>query len=144
MNTTATRRIQFCCGHRIHMHESKCRHLHGHNYVAFFTAVKLDANLDGLGRVIDFAVLKDRLGSWIEANWDHGFIVWRGDDEARKALAVMGDQQKLFFLDRNPTAENMARFLIDEVAPSVLEGTGVVVKQVVLWETENCYAEVKR
>ncbi len=43
---TATRRVQFCAGHRVHRHESKCRNLHGHNYVAFFTAEaeRLDEN----------------------------------------------------------------------------------------------------
>ena len=136
----ATRRIQFCAGHRVHGHESKCSNLHGHNYVAFFTATPLDG-LDELGRVIDFGVLKEKLGGWVDRNWDHGFIIGDDDDKALTALARMGPDQKLFVLPANPTAENMARYLVQVVGPAELEGTGVCLEKVVLWETENCYAE---
>jgi hypothetical protein len=53
----AIRRIPFAAGHRVFQHESKCRNLHGHNYVAVLHA-RADAGLDALGRVIDFSVLK--------------------------------------------------------------------------------------
>ena len=64
MPITATRRLQFAAGHRVHGHEGKCRHLHGHNFVVFLTAAA--ENLDAVGRVIDFGVLKERIGGWIE------------------------------------------------------------------------------
>src|SRR5262249_22784820 len=54
---TATRRIQFAAGHRVFGHEGKCRYLHGHNFVALVTAAADD--LDAVGRVIDFGVLKE-------------------------------------------------------------------------------------
>lgn len=134
-----TRRIQFCAGHRVCGHEGKCRHLHGHNYVVWFTAEAQE--LDKLGRVIDFAVLKQRLGQWIETNWDHGFIVWEKDEEAKAALGVMPEQRQ-FELPTNPTAENMAQYLLLIVGPDMLEGTGVRLVKVVVEETENCSAEV--
>jgi hypothetical protein len=56
------RRIAFSAGHRVHGHESKCRHFHGHNYVAYFHALPR-RGLDPLGRVIDFGVIKARLNS---------------------------------------------------------------------------------
>lgn len=146
MSISATRRIQFCAGHRVHRHESKCRNLHGHNYVAFFTATAVaDAEqpLDELGRVIDFGVLKERLGGWIDRHWDHGFVAWKEDTEALAALDKI-DGQKIFLLDSNPTAENMAAHLLHAVGPTVLAHTGVELEKVVLWETENCYAEVSR
>lgn len=139
--TTATRRIHFCAGHRLKGHESKCRNLHGHNYVVYVTAVNIDSDLDAVGRVIDFAVLKQKVGQWIEDNWDHGFIIWKEDTKAMTALAVMGEEHKTFLLDKNPTAENLARYLLEHVAPEVLEGSGVRVTKVVVWETENCWAE---
>ncbi len=52
-------------------------------------------------------------------------------------------EQKLFLLDTNPTAENMARFILKDLAPRLLEGSGVKLTKVVLWETENCFAEVE-
>lgn len=136
---TAVRRIQFCAGHRVWKHEHRCANLHGHNYVAFFHAASEE--LDSVGRVIDFGVLKERLGGWIQENWDHGFIAHKDDTETRQALAAIPNQ-KQFLMDVNPTTENMARFLLEEVGAKQLAGTGVRLVRVVLWETENCYAEV--
>ena len=135
---TATRRVQFSAGHRVFGHEGKCRHLHGHNFVAFVTAAADD--LDTVGRVIDFGVLKERIGGWIEREWDHGFVVWQDDVEARRALAeVVG--QKAYLLPVNPTAENLADHLLRVVGPDALAGTGVRLVKVTLYETENGIAE---
>ena len=136
----AARRIQFCAGHRVWKHESSCAHLHGHNYIAFFHATATE--LDGLGRVVDFGVLKQKLGGWIEEHWDHGFILHRSDESAVNAVRTI-PRQKLYLLDRNPTAENMAHHLLHVVAPEQLAGHGARVVKVVLWETENCFAEVQ-
>ena len=135
---TVVRRIQFCAGHRVWKHEHRCANLHGHNYVAFFHATA--AELDPLGRVIDFGVLKDRLGSWIDQHWDHGFICHREDAEARQAMGAVPNQ-KVFLMEGNPTAENMAAYLLNTVGPKQLADTGVRLVRVVLWETENCSAE---
>lgn len=137
----AVRRIQFCAGHRVFQHESKCANMHGHNYVAFFHAEADD--LDSIGRVIDFSVLKAKLGTWIDVNWDHGFLYY-ANDEAVRAIMQSNPNHKSFCLPYNPTAENMAKFLLNEVCPPLLAGTGVVVKKIVLWETENCFVEVER
>lgn len=144
---TATRRVQFCAGHRVAGHENKCRHLHGHNYVVLFEARAVpdaEDDVDAIGRVIDFAVLKERLGGWIDANWDHGFIVSATDQATLSVLQFFGNVedfvQKVFELPYNPTAENLARYLGSEVAPLALAGTGVEVVRVTVWETENCLA----
>lgn len=138
---TAVRRFQFCAGHRVHRHESKCRNLHGHNYVALFTAEGVDEETDLLGRVIDFSVLKEKIGAWIDEKWDHGFILFEKDREAREALGYVPNQ-KVYLMDKNPTAENMAEHLLLSVAPELFRGSGVSIVKVTLWETENCYAEV--
>jgi 6-pyruvoyltetrahydropterin/6-carboxytetrahydropterin synthase len=132
---TCTRRIQFCAGHRVVGHESKCNNLHGHNYVAFVTARA--SNLDKLGRVIDFGVLKTVVGGWIDEHWDHGMILWSEDSEAIDAMFA---GQKMFLMPTIPTAENMAEFL-KSVSSNLLKGR-VEITKVVLWETENCFAEV--
>ncbi len=136
---SAVRKLQFCAGHRIYKHESKCRHLHGHNYQIFLHAEARE--LDHLGRVIDFAVLKERFLPWLERNWDHGFILWDKDIEGIAALQAI-PEQKLFLLGGNPTAENMALHLLTQVAPVLLADTDVKLSKVVLWETENCFVEV--
>lgn len=144
---TCTRRIQFCCGHRVKNHESKCAHLHGHNYVI---EIEADADaLDSIGRVIDFSVLKAKIGGWIETHWDHGFVLWNNDDEAIGAMREFGLRmggsfmQKLFLMPYNPTAENMAKFLLEVICPEQLAGTGVRVVSVVVHETENCKATAR-
>jgi 6-pyruvoyltetrahydropterin/6-carboxytetrahydropterin synthase len=134
---SCARRLQFCAGHRIAHHENKCAFLHGHNYVALIHAVA--PQLDDLGRVIDFSVLKERIGTWIDTHWDHGFLLAEDDYEARDAVKLVVGQ-KLFLMPSNPTAENMARYLLEEIAPQVLVGTTVKIVKVELWETENCFA----
>lgn len=145
MSITCTRRIQFCAGHRIMGHENKCAHLHGHNYVAFLTAET--TVLDSVGRVIDFSVLKDKIGGWINTYWDHGFILCSEDFHAHDVLVnvYVGEDkaQKLYMMPKNPTAENMANYLLHEVGPGLLFDRGVRLVEVTIWETENCYATAR-
>ena len=63
------------CGHRVHGHESKCAHLHGHNYRIFFTVQADNKQLDTIGRVLDFSVIKSRLCEWLEKWWDHKMLL---------------------------------------------------------------------
>jgi len=133
--TTVTRRFQFCAGHRLVDHEGKCAHLHGHNYVAFITCGA--ANLDDCGRVIDFSVIKEQVGRFIDRAWDHKMILNSEDQSAVQACQYLEDP--VYVMNCNPTAENMAREL-GQVADELLEPYGVRVTQVELWETENCHA----
>lgn len=133
-----TRRLTFCAGHRVLGHENKCRNLHGHNYTVWITAQA--TALDGIGRIIDFSVLKAKMGGWLETKWDHGFILFDQDTEALAAISCVA-QQKVYLMPSNPTVENMAHYLLTVIAPSLMDGTGVRVTRVVIGETENCSAE---
>lgn len=134
---TCTRRIQFCAGHRVLGHEGHCANLHGHNYVAFITAEA--EQLDNVGRVVDFSVLKQHVGGWIDREWDHGFIANRYDEQAVAAVTAT-QPHKLYLLPDNPTAENLADYLLTVVCPKVLAGLDITVTSVTIHETENCYA----
>lgn len=138
---TCSRRIQFCSGHRVMNHESKCSNPHGHNYVAWIHAISDE--LDPLGRIIDFSVLKEKLGGWIDINWDHTFIVYEKDIDLIKDLGKHHKNKPMWVSPFNPTAENMAEWILKEVSPMVLKGTGVTVYHVELYETENCKADAK-
>ena len=127
----------FDSAHFLTDYYGKCENLHGHNYVAMFEA---EAPLDSLGRVIDFSVLKEIIGGWIDSQWDHGFLLWEDDADAIAAVGSMPGQ-KMYQMPYNPTAENMARYLMERVCPGILHGTGVQVVSVRIWETENCYAD---
>lgn len=145
MMITCTRKLTFETGHRVFGHESKCAHFHGHSYKAFITAQA--PQLDSCGRIIDFSVLKQLIGGWIDSEWDHGFLLWEKDPAVTLlynfAISYKGKpdaMQKLFCLPYVPTAENIARYLLEVVCPRLLNGTGVVVTAVKIDETENCSA----
>lgn len=137
---TATRRFEFDAGHRVLGHEGKCRHIHGHRYVAEVTVVA--RQLNDLGMVIDFSVLKDEVGKWIEDNWDHNFICNYADP-----ILDAGNNQELIFggrapaiMDCNPTAENMAKGLF-KIADMLIGHYHIKVIHVRLYETPNCFAD---
>lgn len=169
MRITATRRLQYAIGHRVFMHESKCRHLHGHNFVFYLTAgadlsktvahrfdlqtgychqhpvckrdapVDINLSLDSLGRVIDFGVLKSLFDPWFSMHWDHGMVLSQEDDEGQAAVRMA--HSKLFVMPYNPTAENLARFVLEVVGPDLLRETPVQLISVEVHETENGIAK---
>lgn len=138
MSLTIMRRIKFCAGHRLFEHGGKCEHFHGHNYVADFFVTGDEQ--DSVGRVMDFADLKARCKGWIDEHWDHSFLVSDQDDNAIQSLRMV-KPSRLFVMPYNPTAENMAKYLLEEVCPEMLRGTGSVANRVRIWETDESYAE---
>lgn len=132
---TAERYHDISCGHRVYGHESKCAHLHGHNYRIHFVCTAPD--LDGVGRVIDFSVMKAKLCMWLEEEWDHKFLVWQ-EDPWSNDLALL--DPTVVVLPFNPTAEKMADFLLRVMGPKLLEGTGVSLVKVTVEETRKCSA----
>lgn len=143
---TITRRFEFDAGHRVYLHESKCSHLHGHRYKV---DVEVTSNvLDNIGRIIDFSVVKDICGKWIDENLDHGLILFESDG----LLSLLRDypimplqtlvKQKIYVMNSNPTAENIANHLY-HLFNRLLEPTGVKVVSITLFETPNCKAVYK-
>lgn len=85
-----TKRLEISAAHRLELdYESKCSSLHGHNWIVTVhcRAAELNAN----GMVTDFTHIKQA----IHARLDH---------------ACVND-----VLDMNPTAENIARWICDNV-----------------------------
>lgn len=148
----ASRYHDFSAGHRVVGHESKCKYIHGHNYRVHFFCVAEGGNLDTLGRVIDFSVIKTRLCQWLEDCWDHRLLLWEADplrklfEHAGAALpaeTMLEAVNSLFIVPFNPTAENMALFLLHLVGPAQLDGTGVKLKRVIVEETRKCAVELE-
>jgi 6-pyruvoyltetrahydropterin/6-carboxytetrahydropterin synthase len=125
-----SREILFCYGHRLLNYQGKCRHLHGHNGRAVIT---LEGDtLDGCGMLIDFAEIKQKIQRWIDENLDHNMLLCR-DDPLLPVLQARGE--RVFVMEVNPTAENIARLIFEQTRAANLP-----VVEVVLWETENCFA----
>ena len=134
-----TRRIEFDAAHRVMNHESKCKMLHGHRYVLEITFSS--ERLDNLGRVVDFGVIKDILGNWIDKNWDHNTILNIKYKELGDYIVKI-TKQKIYYLENNPTAENMADYLFHKICPELFQDYNISIQQIKLFETPNCSAEV--
>lgn len=119
---TVDRYHDISAGHRVAGHENKCAHLHGHNYRITFTVADTEVRnadgLDTLGRVVDFSVIKEKLCDWLEECWDHKMLIWNKDPMREKIYAA--DPGGVTLVPFNPTAENMAKYLVEIVAPMVL------------------------
>jgi len=139
MRTRAIRYHDFSAGHRVVGHESKCANLHGHNYRVFFECERELEPLDVVGRVIDFSVMKTALCEWLELEWDHRLLISHADPWATSLRAV---DPTVVIVPFNPTAENMARYLLLDVGPENLEGTDVQLIGVTVEETRKCSARV--
>lgn len=133
-----TRYHDISVGHTLHEHEGKCAHLHGHEYRIHFTCEAVEKQLDAVGRVIDFGVIKAKLCMWLEEHWDHHFLVYTKDPRLPALRAI--DPTHVVSVPFNPTAENMAMFLVEMVGPTQLRGTGVRLVRVQVDETRKCSA----
>lgn len=145
---TISRRLEFDAAHRVTLHESKCRHLHGHRYVAIVHVAPMDGRLDAVDRVIDFGAVKALVGGWIDAHWDHGAILKRDDtitlpggQAMRFAELLEAQGWRVYCLDGEPTAEVIAGELLVQ-AQRLLGPKGIRVDHVELYETPNCAARV--
>lgn len=168
MSFTVIRSHEICAGHRVVGHESKCRHLHGHNYVFHFhvapkpldgASVKGDP-LDQVGRVIDFSVVKTTLCQWLEDNWDHKFLHWEQDKLMAGIASLIEDSNRPGFIEAkdeihffdslvslpfNPTAENLAQYMVEVIGPQLLDEHGVELIECRIEETSKCHVSyVKR
>lgn len=140
MTVSITRRLDFCAGHRVLGHEGKCAFAHGHNYIVMVEATA--PSLDGIGRVVDFSVVKQKCGAWLDEYWDHGFLVYEQDHELAAIMrSIRG--QKSCKVPFNPTAENIAAYLV-RVFGALLHSHGCTVASVTVHETPNCYAKVSQ
>lgn len=151
-----TRRLEFDYGHRVHGHEGKCRHLHGHRGAVEITVCQIpttwpnnqaSGGLDNVGRVIDFSKIKELVGGWIDEHWDHNLLLHQNDPfldmlddvSAADRLDILGGKMPYVMPVGNPTAEHMAEEL-HRVASSLLNPHGIAIQQVVLYETPNSFA----
>jgi 6-pyruvoyltetrahydropterin/6-carboxytetrahydropterin synthase len=112
----------FAAAHQLRNYRGKCENLHGHNYKVQVAMEGEELAFNGL--LFDFADLKKALRGVVEY-LDHKFL-----NELSPFDSV------------NPTAENIAKFICEEVQKSLPDppGNGARVSQVKVWETETSFA----
>lgn len=85
-----SKRMEIAGSHRLSLsYESKCQNLHGHNWVVIVYCKAKELNADGM--VCDFKHIKDQIHGYL----DHGNF-----------------NELLTF---NPTAENIARWIVEQI-----------------------------
>lgn len=128
-------------GHRVPLHDSKCKNLHGHRYAAEVSCAAEQLTEEGF--VIDFGEIKRILGAWIDEHWDHN-VVYQASDGLLAPMAQAHRSHGLrqwYAIEAPPTAEHLARYLFDK-AVELLADHRVRVTRVRIYETPNCWAEV--
>ena len=112
-------RGDFSGAHRLKGYAGKCERLHGHNWKV--EAVVESAFLNKAGIAIDFKLLKRRLKGAVK-KLDHAFL-----------------NELSFFKKKNPSAENIARYIYDNLKKN-LNNKMAVLKSVSVWETDTSCA----
>ena len=114
---------QFAAAHRLENFYGKCEALHGHNWkVEVFLA---GARLDEAGLLMDFGQIKARTNALLE-EIDHKYL-----NELEP------------FREQNPSSENLARYLFEQLA-AALNREGVRVSRVNVWESDTSCASYYR
>jgi 6-pyruvoyltetrahydropterin/6-carboxytetrahydropterin synthase len=91
--------------------------------------------LDSRGMVCDFSDVNRVVKDWIDRELDHKMILCKSDP----LIKVLGEyEQPIYFLEENPTAENLARIIYEFV-----KSQDFPVIEVRLWETPNSFASYR-
>lgn len=133
---TCTVKIQFSAAKRLLDYKGKCNQLHGYGHVveASFAGKNMSGDM-----VADFYELKARLGEWIDKNWDHNVILNKKDKPLGNAIEDLAGQN-IFFMEGDPTAENMAKYLFEKICPSLLPDVKCV--KIRLYDTPDAFVEI--
>ncbi|MDA8214476.1 MAG: 6-carboxytetrahydropterin synthase QueD [Nitrospiraceae bacterium] len=110
----------FASAHQLRGYKGKCENLHGHNWKVrvHVTAEKLNE----IDIAIDFHALKE-ITNEIVSQLDHKFL------------------NDIFpFTEKNPSSENIARWIFESLKKKLTDYSDVKVSAVTVWESETASA----
>ena len=108
----------FSSAHQLRGYQGKCENIHGHNWRVVLSV--RGSNLNDIGLLVDFKDLKNILKS-ILAGLDHKNI-----NEIEPFTKI------------NPSSENLARYINNEVAGKLTDNhDGIIVESVTVWESQT-------
>jgi len=116
-------KTDFAAAHCLREVGGKCESLHGHNFTVE-VAVE-SAALDELGMVIDFRILKTKTQAVLQA-LDHRYL-----------------NELPLFKGKNPSSENLASYIFEELARQI-DQQDYRVSWVAVWESETSRATYRR
>ncbi len=109
--------VDFEAAHCIRDYPGKCSRLHGHNWKV--EVLVSGSKLNKLGMIIDFRELKEEVNKVI-MTLDHYYL---NETEA--------------FSEINPTAENIAKYIFDELVSKPAFSQDIKVRAIRVWESPH-------
>lgn len=106
---------EFEAAHRVAGYPGKCDRLHGHSWVV--EASVIGSKLDNLGMLVDFKLVKGRLRELLET-LDHRML-----------------NELPAFENINPTAENIAQYVYNEMKKAEFFNDNANLKYIQVWES---------
>ena len=94
--------------------------------------------------LMDFSDISAILTREVHDVVDHAFVVYSGDNDAIKALEVMGDNHRTVIVDFIPTAENLAKWAFEQVEPHIVSAYGNKLQLIAMhvWETPKSHGKL--
>lgn len=105
----------FSSAHNLRGYKGKCESLHGHNWRV--EAVAASPRLDKAGMVLDFKHFKSKLHNLLD-RLDHAYL-----------------NKVVYFKKVNPTSENLAKYIFDQLDKEVAG-----LRSVTVWENNTSSA----
>jgi 6-pyruvoyltetrahydropterin/6-carboxytetrahydropterin synthase len=115
----ATIEAHFSSAHRLRQYNGECERLHGHNWNVQVSIASEELN--DLGMVMDFKELKGKTKALMD-RFDHQYL-----------------NEVPPFTELNPTTENIAKYIFDELS-KIIKTSSVKVSKVTVWESPTCCA----
>jgi len=112
---------EFEAAHRIAGYPGKCDRLHGHSWIV--EATVSGKELDSLGMLVDFKSVKKELKAVLD-HMDHRYL----------------NELPPFCDGRNPTAENLAKHVYEELAGSGIFRGNARLDSICVWESPHSSA----
>jgi 6-pyruvoyltetrahydropterin/6-carboxytetrahydropterin synthase len=113
----------FSSAHRLRDYNGECERLHGHNWNVRVSIVS--EKLNDLGMVMDFKELKDKTNKLMD-EFDHQYL-----------------NEVPPFTELNPTTENIAKYIFDELS-KIINTNSIRVSKITVWESQTSCASYGR
>lgn len=111
--------VSFSAAHQLRGYKGKCENMHGHNWKVQVSVMA--ETLNEIDLAIDFHDLK-RMANEVIAPLDHAFL------------------NDIFpFTEKNPSSENMAKWIFDSMKKKIMDER-VRVSAVTVWESDTASA----
>jgi len=132
-----SKEFTFAMGHRLSCHKGACKNFHGHNYKVEVGVKSKKLNDEGM--IIDFGNLKGIVNTFLDM-MDHALMINDTDHEIAEKMEELLPFIKIIETPFEPTAENMAREIYENVGEKLKEGWDVDIDYVTVYETDTSKA----